>query len=113
MSVDFAGPSVGAAGSATAPTANTSVASIASLPKGRYLVQVASELTGTAETGRNNLRLRNGSTELAPLLSAGSTEGVVIDHSGAGSLNVAPIADATAGAVYAVSLRATPVIPSR
>src|SRR5205814_4987971 len=95
-------------GTAAAPAANAVVASIAagSLPAGTYRVYARLYLTGTAETQRLNGSLRKGAAEIVKVETPGvpsingdvTVERVTLD--GSTALNLAVVANATAGSVY-------------
>lgn len=98
--------------SAAAPAINTNLASIANAPHGVYELEVTVILTGTAETQLVNLGLRANNTQITPILTiTGQLNRVIFRRvtvtADSNPIELRVLANATAGSIYNVSIRAT------
>jgi hypothetical protein len=101
-------------GTQAAPTAGTAVASIASVPAGKYIAHIFSRLTGTVDevaANRANLDLRSSATPAATFsggfdtkLGAGFYATRPFEITGASTISVNAVANATASTAYDVTL---------
>lgn len=101
-------------GTQAAPTAGTSVASLAAVPAGKYIAHVFSRLTGSVDevqANRSNLDLRSSATPAATLASGFQSElggrayrAFPFELTGASTVAVKAVANATASTTYDVTL---------
>jgi hypothetical protein len=107
----YAQPTLGNANTAAAPAASAQLAKVTltAATAGPYKVVVSINITGTAETQLNNLRLRQNGVLVSVLPSVPGANQYVFERVDAavGDLDVFVIANATAGSIYTTSVQAT------